>query len=169
MSHVISIKPVIQNRDESYPIQGTLERDSHALGDLEYTVRESASYSGMLEHIGEGVRFSGIIEMPVSAACVRCLEPFDTVIRGRFDQTYFFEPTATEEGDPEPTVGDGYDIDVEPPLNEALVAATPFAPVHDRSCQGLCGRCGCNLNEELCSCDDEIDPTHPFASLKDLV
>lgn len=169
MSHIISIKPVIDNRDEAVAVSGVVPRDTHVLGDLEFTVLGPAHYEGTLQHLGDGIRFAGTVDLPVTAGCVRCLEAFDTVIRGRFDQMFYFEPTVNDEGDPEPTVGDGYDIDVESVLNEALVVSTPFAPVHDADCQGLCSHCGCNLNEEECSCGDDIDPSHPLAGLKDLI
>lgn len=51
------------------------------------------------------------------------------------------------------------EADLTEALREAVVLALPQARICRADCQGLCARCGADLNEDQCSCvDDEFDP-----------
>ncbi len=53
----------------------------------------------------------------------------------------------------------GLEFDVQGYLWQQFVLALPAKPLCDPDCKGLCPKCGVNLNEEQCSCqDDEGDP-----------
>ncbi len=59
-------------------------------------------------------------------------------------------------------------IDLSDACLAALVYATPYVIVCKDDCKGLCPKCGVNLNEDPThNHDDEIDPSNPFAFLKD--
>ncbi len=82
------------------------------------------------------------------------------------DDEQDFEEIAAEE-----VVGyvdDKGNIDLSDACLAALVYATPYVVVCKEDCKGLCPKCGANLNEDPThNHDDEIDPSNPFAFLKD--
>ena len=43
-------------------------------------------------------------------------------------------------------------IDLLPVIREQVILATPFQPICQDACLGLCQRCGANLNEGTCGC-----------------
>ena len=61
-------------------------------------------------------------------------------------------------------------------LSEAVVGAVymelPYIVLCDEDCKGLCQVCGCNLNEETCSCSQKAEEAKkeasPFAVLNSL-
>ncbi|MDH4121929.1 MAG: DUF177 domain-containing protein [Deltaproteobacteria bacterium] len=62
--------------------------------------------------------------------------------------------------------GDTVDLDLL--VEEQILLALPPQRHCREDCQGLCPRCGHNLNEGPCGCPAE-DSHHPFAGLKDLL
>jgi len=44
-------------------------------------------------------------------------------------------------------------------VRESLILAVPMKPLCEDDCQGLCQRCGTNLNRASCECPTEpVDP-----------
>ncbi len=55
-------------------------------------------------------------------------------------------------------------IDLLPALQEHLILATPFQPLCDENCAGLCQVCGANLNEGVCGCCSPVTPSSSLIS-----
>ncbi len=99
----------------------------------------------------------GRVQGSLVQECRRCLvelnSPFDTEL------TLVFVP-ADELG--EEPAGDGYpleasarELDLRGPIREELVLTVPSYAFCKEDCQGLCSRCGTNLNEKNCRCSGE--------------
>ena len=51
------------------------------------------------------------------------------------------------------------EVDLAPPLQEAVILALPVKRLCREGCRGLCPTCGANLNSEVCRCTaEEADP-----------
>jgi uncharacterized protein len=60
------------------------------------------------------------------------------------------------------------EINIEDLLKEIFNINRPLKPLCSVNCKGLCPKCGVNLNEEDCNCDNEkIDPR--MGKLKELL
>ncbi len=115
---------------------------------------------------------AGSLETTATLSCCRCLE--DAVIPIRADFRYILIPESQEEHDREELTADDVDtifyrddlLDMEPIIFEQVVLQLPMKPLCREDCQGLCLRCGANLNNDACVC-----PTEPantvFSALKD--
>jgi len=116
----------------------------------------------------------GTLRATVSTICDRCGAEMEFEV----EQNYFYQLRI---GAP-PQVGSEYHctdddcevlylseavIDSETILREQLLLALPTSCLCVESCQGLCDRCGINLNEKKCKCR-EINENSPFAILKKL-
>ena len=58
-------------------------------------------------------------------------------------------------------------IDVGEVLAQEVFFSLPAKRICSEACQGLCPRCGANLNKERCACGD-AEASSPFAALKQL-
>lgn len=166
----VSVRALLDHSAESLPLDGDLVLGEYEFGSLDFRVEGPARYIGSVDYVGDGVRAHGSVEIPLTATCVRCLVEFPLTIRGEFDTVFFMEPGVDAEGEALPIISEPDDlIDIELMLVEALIVETPFAPLHDPNCAGICPSCGVDLNESECECGDDPDPDHPFAVLRTLI
>lgn len=100
-------------------------------------------------------RILGRIELE----CVRCLDLFTIPIELEFQQTFLPREHIPDHGELELSVDDlhityysGEELDLAPIIWDELILEMPFSPLCRQDCQGLCSRCGANLNEARCLC-----------------
>lgn len=115
----------------------------------------------------EGCLFRGKLRGKVKMPCDRCTEDTIATISSSFDE---FEVYPPQEDDLE----DDYEaednrviiiqddivmVDFAAILWEEFSLSLPVKPLCGKMCEGMCPKCGKNLNEEFCSCkDDTRDP-----------
>ena len=116
----------------------------------------------------KGVLFRGKITGSVALPCNRCSEESVAVIKHAFDsfESLPLDPLRPREGDEDdgdPLEVDGAVVRLAPggsgvELNPAALVweefslALPVNPLCNAACEGLCPTCGCNRNQESCSC-----------------
>jgi len=108
-----------------------------------------------------------------SLACQRCLEPVEQPVAG--DITLLLVQGAPRPVDGEQRLEEedlgvvhvqGAEYDTRPLLLEQMQLNVPMKPVCRDDCKGLCPRCGANLNEGECGCEDDWEDPR-WAALKD--
>jgi uncharacterized protein len=102
-----------------------------------------------LEGVAEGVLVTATVSGPLVGECARCLEPFTSAVKVRFQELFALA------GDADPADGsddaDSYRLDasglldLEPALRDAIVLELPLSPLCEDGCQGLCVECGVRL------------------------
>jgi uncharacterized protein len=105
-----------------------------------------------LEGVAEGVLVTATVTGPLSGECARCLEPFTSAIKVRF-QELFVRAGDRKVGtaDEDPDGADSYRLqgsgllDLEPALRDAIVLELPLSPRCEDGCPGLCAECGARL------------------------
>ena len=98
--------------------------------------------------------------------CSRCLRAVTFPVEPRFEEEYLpaldlatGRPLATDDEPEVARLTDHHELDLEPPVREAILLAEPIAPLCRPDCPGLCIVCGERLDEG--SHDhlvDDIDP-----------
>jgi uncharacterized protein len=102
-----------------------------------------------LEGVTEGVLVTATVSAPLAGECARCLEPFTSATKVRFQE--LFELARDPEPGDDPDGTDSYRLDasglldLEPALRDALVLELPLSPLCEDDCQGLCVECGIRL------------------------
>ena len=117
-------------------------------------------------HENRGVLVSARLATALAGECVRCLRPAVTPIDLAIDEEYLpsidFTTGRPVPSDEEPDalrLTDHHEIDLEPPVRDAISLAEPLAPLDRPDCPGLCPDCGLPLDEGTHDHpDDEIDP-----------
>lgn len=119
---------------------------------------------------GRDLLVRGRLEGEVEIDCRRCLEPVihvvddevEFIFRAGIDQV-------TAEREEVYLLPEGErEIDLEDAVREHLLLSIPRFVVCRAECRGFCPRCGINLNEGTCTCD-EAEPDErwaPFRGLK---
>jgi DUF177 domain-containing protein len=142
---------VLDTRDLSPGSARTLTRTVPAPGHLgvELARVPAGAELGLelqLEGVAEGVLVTATVTGPLAGECARCLEPFTSAIKVRFQELY-----VRSGGVPEPDGADSYRLeasgllDLEPALRDAIVLELPLSPRCEDGCEGLCAECGVRL------------------------
>ncbi len=101
-----------------------------------------------LEGVSEGVLVTATVSGPLAAECARCLEPFTSATKVRFQELFVWpehaEPDSAEEADNYELDATGL-LDLEPALRDAVVLELPLSPLCEDGCLGLCSECGIRL------------------------
>jgi uncharacterized protein len=101
-----------------------------------------------LEGVSEGVLVTATVSGPLAAECARCLEPFTSATKVRFQELFVWpenaEPDSAEEADNYQLDATGL-LDLEPALRDAVVLELPLSPLCEDGCLGLCSECGIRL------------------------
>ncbi len=105
------------------------------------------SVDALLEWVNDGILATGTATAPFEAECRRCLNPVRGEVTAEFQELFEPEP---REGESYPLKGER--VDLGPLAREALLLELPLAPVCRDDCQGLCARCGADLNQGPCGC-----------------
>jgi uncharacterized protein len=102
-----------------------------------------------LEGVTEGVLVTATVTGPLAAECARCLDPFSTEFKVRFQELFVLAADAeradgAEADDSYLLDGSGL-LDLEPAVRDAIVLELPLSPLCEDGCQGLCAECGVRL------------------------
>lgn len=103
-----------------------------------------------------GVMASGTVAAPWAGECRRCGGPVGGEVRTEVRERYVVE-SETEGDDEAYPLADG-ELDLEPLARDAVLLELPLAPLCAPDCRGLCPLCGINRNDEVCTCEQPVDP-----------
>ena len=101
-----------------------------------------------LEGVSEGVLVTATVSGPLAGECARCLEPFTSATKVRFQELFVWPENAVADS---ADVADSYELDatglldLEPALRDAVVLELPLSPLCEDGCLGLCSECGIRL------------------------
>jgi len=104
-------------------------------------------------------------EVQITQPCSRCLKEITLTIPLNFAKEFKEErsfdsarPGRGSAQDDNRSDGEAYlivdgEIDLALPITEEIIANTPIRALCREDCQGLCPKCGANLNDNPCKCD----------------
>jgi uncharacterized protein len=115
-----------------------------------------------VERNGERITIRGRVRGAAWLECVRCLRGFETSFDAPIE--VFAERSGTGsrrdedelERDEYMMFHDGRKLDLSEQVREALLLELPIAPHCREDCEGLCPRCGADLNDGPCACQNRI-------------
>lgn len=122
----------------------------------------------------QDIRLSGNLATRLEVSCARCLEPVQHEVARTFELLY--RPQGSDARAEELSVTDaeaeigyyrGDGIELEDVLREQVLLAVPLKSLCREDCRGLCPHCGKNLNQEGCSCSEEVEDPR-WEALKDI-
>ncbi|MDQ0194984.1 YceD family protein [Paenibacillus wynnii] len=152
----------LANADEPQQIHETVDvskvvkgrKDILAVAPLSVELKALPAGTDCVNVVG---KLSGDVDM----LCSRCLNEVKSVLNIPFAETFKWlkQPVLPEDGDDELIYIKDESVDLIPYVEENFVLHLPDAVLCKADCLGLCQKCGQNLNEGTCSCDNTvIDP-----------
>ena len=163
---LLGLSKIIDCPGASVPFETSVD-----LSDLRYgtsfPVSEPVMASGVVRNTAGVLMMTGSITTCIHGICDRCASEFDRDIDFPIDVVLVTE-LANEENEDEwvfPLEGDSADLD--DIVRTVFVLNLDSKLLCKEDCQGLCCRCGKNLNDGPCNCQKELDPR--FAALKQLL
>ena len=141
--------------------------------DLEFSGPGNLAAQVHLERHGHDILARGHLEGTLNLTCSRCLTSFSHTVETDFDLLLAPVPEGNLEEE-ELTRADldrdyytGEIVNLETILREQVLLTLPLKPLCSENCQGICPRCGADLNQETCQCPAE-ESSSPFAKLKNI-
>jgi len=129
---------------------------------------------------GDCVQLSGQFSGRLGLICSRCAQNFDYELSLQFNQTFITDPkkanlsetdffrSSDDKEDIEMTFFNSDELDLEQLISEQIFLQRPFQPLCRENCQGLCLKCGLDLNSDKCDClSNEKDSGTLYEALKD--
>ena len=132
-------------------------------------IKNDAKVSLTFTNISKGkVMIKGSCDLEFTLSCDRCLKDVDTLVSLDFEREVY-APEYLEDDDmkEDQTFVTEYELDMEALLREELQLSWPSKILCDEDCKGICKKCGQNLNDGKCECDDFV-PDIRFANLMDI-
>ena len=132
-------------------------------------INNSPTLNLILENIGKGKAIiSGQTMLEFMLPCDRCLVPVKQTVVVEFDREVLAPELVTDEETKEDqSFVEDYELDLDALLMEELQMAWPTKTLCSEECKGICKKCGKNLNEGKCECDDFV-PDVRLANLMDI-
>lgn len=117
----------------------------------------------VLTHDDRDLHVDGTVETAIRFKCSRCVREFSRPFAASFDLSYLPQPEWKNENaeielryeDMEVAYYDGITFDVDLMVLEQIELAMPMRFICSDDCRGLCYKCGADLNEGACRCDDD--------------
>jgi uncharacterized protein len=118
--------------------------------------------NGRIRKEEDNLRLDGRVSASLVTFCTRCGDDMKYDLAGDFELTLIRgrPPAPGQEVELAPedldkTYYDGAQVDLAPVFKEEVAVQAPMQPLCKPDCKGLCNRCGTNLNNEKCGCEEE--------------
>ena len=163
---LLGLAKIIDSPGASIPFSTSVDLSDLRYG-ISYPVSEPVVAEGIVRNTAGVMMMSGSIRTCIHGICDRCAGSFDRDVLIPIDVVLVTE-LADEENEDEwvfPLEGDSADLD--DIVRTVFVLNLDSKLLCKEDCQGLCHRCGKNLNDGPCNCPKELDPR--FAALKQLL
>lgn len=126
------------------------------------TVGTPLELDAVIESVVDGLLVRGLLRTELELSCARCLRGISH--DAEVDVVELFVDPARASAEALEDLEEGYEvsddhIDLDALLRDGLAPSAPYQPLCAEDCQGLCARCGADLNAGACGCgEDETDP-----------
>ena len=132
-------------------------------------IENSPELKLILTNLEKGkILIAGEASLKFVLSCDRCLKPVEQVVELQFEREVFAPELITDEDTKEDQhFVDDYELNLNALLTEELQLSWPSKILCNEGCKGICKKCGKNLNEGSCGCDDFV-PDVRLANLMDI-
>ena len=154
---ILDVSQLIQNDGAVKELDFCVESDNISLNGQDIVFETPFYLKGAVKNIA-GVLYLDLgADVSFKTQCARCLDSVS--VHHTFEVSEVFSKTEVTDSEDEVTVIDSGNIDMDEVVIKAFIGTVPINYLCSDDCKGLCKQCGCNLNKETCSCeDDNIDP-----------
>ncbi len=157
MKVILTISQIIGKTGESMEVSFS-ENVENTMGYPDVVCfSEPVVIKGVLTNTKKGILFEADGNTEAVYLCSRCLERVKVPIQ--FNINEMFYPSGSVENEKEAETFCDDEMDLTDVIQRSILENLPMKVVCKEECKGLCPKCGKNLNEGDCNCNDtEFDP-----------
>ena len=154
--------------DEGLCFSLILKKDQLEINQAGLSVNVDITVNGSLNRIDDDVYLKGTVMASVIASCSRCLDtlsyPIDSDLKSHYvpSDNQFISKRDVElhASDIDAEVYENQQIDLTQSIRDSILLAVPVICLCKENCKGICSKCGHNLNQGPCECENEsfVDP-----------
>lgn len=165
----IELFDVVTNAGRELKKEIPIEMEVFDSGFDTYPIRKKSSLLiGVKNSGGKTLKVEAKAEVLLTAPCDRCLTDVDVNINVDYSREFALNKGVIEMDDLDVAEFiDGLILDTEQLVQDEILVNWPMKVLCKEDCKGICNKCGCNLNEQTCSCDRTVvDPR--MAAIQDV-
>lgn len=156
--------------DQVLNYSAVLESDTVSNGFGEFQILEKRPVELVINHTkNRRITLEGSTFLTLGIPCDRCLKATEVAFEIQFRKMIDFNSLEAD-ADEKQEIGNfitGYDLDVDRLIYNEILVNWPMKVLCQESCKGICRKCGKDLNEGSCGCDQtELDPR--MAAIRDI-
>lgn len=156
----------IENRTEERQVCTDLTSFVSKLGSFPVTKKEPFLLS-LENQENKRLLIKGKTAVELSVPCDRCLKEVPVKIRITIDRELSLEEPESEEREEADGFFTGSELDVDSLIYHEILLNRPMKVLCSENCKGICRKCGTNLNDKTCSCDQR-EPDPRMAAIQDV-
>jgi uncharacterized protein len=128
---VVGVTDLVHRLGSRRPVTRAATFDDLAISTARVEPGEEVTVDLELESISNGIVVEGVLAVPWTGACRRCLEPVHGIADTEVREIYERDPV---EGETYPLTGDT--LDLEPMVRDTVLLTLPLAPLCEERCLG---------------------------------
>lgn len=154
----IDLSAVIKETGAEIAISEEIMIDGDSLFGGEYQLTRPLSVTGRVYNNGQSLTLEANVTGEIITQCARCLDDVKVDIDFDIRELMSRREDVSDDND-DMILFDGYEVDLGEIVADNFVMDVSGKYLCSEDCRGLCPKCGKNLNDGECDCDNEyIDP-----------
>lgn len=154
---ICDLSTVLNNDGAELEISGIMPLEKDACG-ADICFANGVSVNGRIVCRGDVLELGAHVEGAFEVGCARCLKPLKREISFDFEETLVQEGEEVTDKD-SVIVFAGMELDLTEIVVSNILLNLSYKYLCSEDCKGLCPKCGADLNEGDCGCEQgEIDP-----------
>lgn len=154
---ICDLSTVLNNDGACLTISGTVDAGNAADG-LGVTFSNGVCVTGEIVCRSDVLELSAHVEGTFHTNCARCLKELELPLSFDFTETLTQNSEEIDNKD-SVIVFSGTTVDLSEIVSSNILLNLSYKYLCSEDCRGLCPKCGADLNDGPCGCeDDEIDP-----------
>ncbi|MCL2045519.1 MAG: DUF177 domain-containing protein [Oscillospiraceae bacterium] len=120
------------------------------------SIKLPARAAGSVENRAGALTLTAIVDVICLCVCARCLDEFEQPITQHI--SCYLTGGGEDGEDPDSYLLQGDKIDVDEIILTEFILDLEETLLCSEDCEGICDKCGADLNDGQCDCDEDIDP-----------
>lgn len=154
----VDLSAIIKVTGAKIEIDNNLELDSAEFLGETYKFNEPLHIKGEIYNNGQSLTLAADVTGKMITECARCLKEIEEDVDYEIHEL-LRRSEGDEDYDEDMILFDGHEIELDEIVADRFLMNISGRYLCSEDCKGLCPKCGTNLNESECDCDNEyIDP-----------
>ena len=154
---LLGLSKIIDQPGGVVPFETSLDLSQMEFGSSR-PLSEPVHAVGQVRNTAGVLVLTGELTTRLKGECDRCAKPFERDFSVSLEAVLVSKPEDEDFEDPWTFGLNGYQADLDDILTTAVVLNMDSKLLCSEDCQGLCPRCGADLNHGPCNCKPEPDP-----------